>query len=74
MTFQIYVIFITETLSRGNLKKCFALTCFSTNTAILSPNHTTSEKKEGLAAFKTSPRERPSISGGLTEAPHKYSP
>ena len=38
------MVFINRTSNRNKPHKCIAQSCFSTNAAMLSPNHTTSEK------------------------------
>ena len=49
-TYYIYVVFINKTYKRNKLHNILRNLAFSTNGAILSPNHTTSEKGdyEGL--------------------------
>ena len=49
--YQIFVAFINKTLKRNKPQKCIAQSCFSTNAAILSPNHITSGKRR---VWKTS--------------------
>ena len=63
MTYQIYVIFINEILSRNKMCQCFVKTWVLTNAAICL-QITLLGKKEGSDDSKNSTWEPPSISGG----------